>query len=136
MIDKEFSRIFAFCPRVIAAGKDWLVYDDKRYWRGRQIISTDRWLKLSKANTASDIRDYNVQEGIKYIPETFVNSPWPLGVPNNLLQDTLKWRQDYFEYLEFIEDEEFRRYYYPTEEDKASDTNRQFGTEKDRQAKF
>jgi hypothetical protein len=100
--------------------------DGIHFWRGKPIISTEEWFKISKANTISDKNDYNVEEGLKYIPNAFVKYPWPLGIPEDLIEQANQWLKDYYEYLEFIHDDDYRKHFYPTQEEIENDGNRRF----------
>jgi hypothetical protein len=45
--------------------------DGVNYWKGRKIISIDKWLKITRANTISNSRNYNVKEGLQYFPDDY-----------------------------------------------------------------
>jgi hypothetical protein len=55
--------------------------DGINFWEGRKIIPFDKWLKITRANTISNSRDYNVKEGLQYFPDDYFAWMFPLGIP-------------------------------------------------------
>jgi hypothetical protein len=71
------------------------------YWKGRKIISLDKWLKITKANTISRRESYNVKEGLQYFPDDYFEWMFPLGIPEDLNEEANKWYSDYIELMEY-----------------------------------
>ena len=100
--------------------------DGINFWRGKPIISAEQWLKITKANTISSIDNYNVAEGLLYYPATFTWPIFPLGIPDEFILEANEWRANWHQLLEYKHDEEYRKFYYPTEEEKANDPQAKF----------
>ena len=75
--------------------------DGINFWKGRKIIPLDKWLKITRANTISNSRDYNVKEGLQYFPDDYFASMFPLGIPEDLKEEADKWYFDYIELMEY-----------------------------------
>jgi hypothetical protein len=75
--------------------------DGINYWKGRNIIPLDKWLKLTKANTISRRENYNVKEGLQYFPDDYFEWMFPLGIPEDLKEQANKWYSDYIELMEY-----------------------------------
>ena len=73
--------------------------DPNHYWKGKEVIPADQWLKITKANTISRKENYNVREGLRYFPHDYIKWIFPLGVPDDLQIEANKW---YSEYLELM----------------------------------
>lgn len=54
---------------------------DRYWWKGKEVMPADKWLKITKANTISRREDYNVSEGLQYFPDDYIKWIFPLGVP-------------------------------------------------------
>jgi hypothetical protein len=54
------------------------------YWKGKKIIPTSQWLKMTKANTIARREDYNVIEGLQYFPDDYIKWIFPLGISEEL----------------------------------------------------
>jgi hypothetical protein len=77
-------------------------FNGSKYWKGREIIQLDKWLKITKANTISSIKDYNVRQGLQYFPDDYVKWMFPLGIPQQELQEEAnKWYSEYLELMAF-----------------------------------
>ena len=74
--------------------------EGSRYWKGKEIIPLDKWLKITKANTISSREDYNVKEGLRYFPDDYIKWMFPLGVQENLKEEANKWYLDYIKLME------------------------------------
>jgi hypothetical protein len=75
--------------------------DGVNYWKGRKLIPSDKWLKITKANTISRSENYNVKEGLQYFPDDYFESLFPLGIPEHLKEEANKWYSDYIELMEY-----------------------------------
>ena len=75
--------------------------DGVNYWKGKKIIPLDKWLKITRANTISNSRDYNVKEGLQYFPDDYIESMFPLGIPEDLKEEANKWYSDYIDLMEY-----------------------------------
>jgi hypothetical protein len=67
----------------------------------KNLRPTDKWLKLTKANTKRRREDYNVREGLQYFPDDYVKWMFPLGVPEHIQEEANKWYSDYLELIEY-----------------------------------
>jgi hypothetical protein len=76
------------------------------------VIPVNQWLAITKANTISNINDYNF-EGLKYFLDSFVQNMFMLGIPDNLLEEANNWRTEYFELMEYVDDLNYRNHRYP-----------------------
>jgi hypothetical protein len=83
--------------------------DGINYWKGRKIIPLDKWLKITKANTISRKEKYNVKEGLQYFPNDYFGWMFPLGIPEDLKEETNKWYLDYIELMEFRKNSHYGR---------------------------
>jgi hypothetical protein len=84
--------------------------DGINYWKGRKIISLDKWLRISKANTISRREDYNVKEGLRYFPDDYFESMFLLGgIPEDLKGEANKWYCDYIELMEHKRNPQYGR---------------------------
>jgi hypothetical protein len=75
--------------------------DGVNYWKGRKIIPIGKWLKITRANTISNSRDYNVKEGLQYFPDDYFASMFPLGIPEDINEEANKWYLDYIDLMEY-----------------------------------
>ena len=75
--------------------------EGSRYWRGKEIIPLDKWLKITKANTISSRDDYNVKEGLRYFPDDYFELMFPLGVEEDLEEEANNWYLDYIELMDY-----------------------------------
>jgi hypothetical protein len=83
--------------------------DGIKYWKGRKIIPLDKWLKITRANTISNSRDYNVKEGLQYFPDNYFKWMFSLGIPEDLKEEANKWYSDYMELMEYRKNPSYGR---------------------------
>lgn len=75
--------------------------DNPNYWKGRKIIPLDKWLKITKANIISRKENYNVKEGLQYIPNEYFEWMFPLGgITEGLMEEANKWYSYYIDLME------------------------------------
>ena len=84
--------------------------DGVNYWKGRNIIPLDKWLKITKANTISKRENYNVKEGLQYFPDDYFEWMFPLGgIPEDLKEEADKWYSDYIELMQYRKNPRYGR---------------------------
>ncbi len=49
-----------------------------------------------------------------------------LGIPNELINAANQWSADYHELMEYVHNEEYRKCYYPTQEEIENDPQAKF----------
>ncbi|HEU4822591.1 MAG TPA: hypothetical protein VFS97_04135 [Nitrososphaeraceae archaeon] len=89
--------------------------DGRNYWKGRKIIPSDQWLKLSKAKTSPGSIE-ELLEGIQYFPDEYIEHIWALGIPHMykhkaglvsqeelaiIEKEVRVWFSDYLELMEY-----------------------------------
>jgi len=73
------------------------------YWKGRKIIPTSQWLKIT--NTIS--KTTGKGEVLQYFPDSYIPYVFPFEIPENLQEEANKWYSDYLELMEHRRDPEY-----------------------------
>jgi hypothetical protein len=76
--------------------------DGINYWKGKKIVSLAEWRKIANSNKAfqKGIEYQNTKEALQYFPDDYSEWLFPLGVQEELREETNKW---YLQYLELMQ---------------------------------
>jgi hypothetical protein len=99
-LDKSISSLSERINKIDYQG-DVATANNPNYWKGKKIIPTSQWLKMTKANTIARKEDYNVIEGLQYFPDDYIKWIFPLGIPEELKEQANRWYSNYLELLEY-----------------------------------
>ncbi len=78
--------------------------DGINYWKGKKIVTLAEWKKKiarSKKPFQKEIEDQKIKEALQYFPDDYEKSLFSLIVPDELIEVTKKWKNQYLELMQF-----------------------------------
>jgi hypothetical protein len=78
--------------------------DGMNYWKGKKIVTLAEWKKkIGRSDNAyhNGLEDQKIKEALQYFPDDYENSPFPLIVPEELMEVTNEWINRYLELMQF-----------------------------------
>jgi hypothetical protein len=109
LLDKSVNNLSQRLDKLYPDSSSDSSNDGINHWKGRKIISLDRWLKITKANTISRRENYNVKEGLQYFADDYFAWMFPLGIPDDSKEEANKWYSDYTELMEYRKNSSYGR---------------------------
>jgi hypothetical protein len=80
--------------------------DGINYWKGKKIISLEEWFQISRTNNLSNSDKHRIKEGLEYFPNGYCEMIFPLGVPDDIIENVNAWHKDYIELMDYTKNED------------------------------
>jgi hypothetical protein len=81
--------------------------DGINYWKGKEIISLEEWFRISRTNNLSNPDKHRIREGLQYFPNGYCEMIFPLGVPDDIIENVNEWHKHYIELMEYMKNPDF-----------------------------
>jgi hypothetical protein len=81
--------------------------DGINYWKGKKIISLEGWFQISRTNNLSNPDKHRIKEGLEYFPNGYCEMIFPLGVPDDIIENVNEWHKHYIELMNFTKNQDF-----------------------------
>jgi hypothetical protein len=81
--------------------------DGINYWKGKKIISLEEWFHISRTNYLSNPDKHRIKEGLEYIPNSYSEMIFPLGVPDEIIENVNEWHRHYIELMDYMKNPDF-----------------------------
>jgi len=81
--------------------------DRINYWKGKKIISLEEWFHISRTNYLSNPDKHRIKEGLEYIPNSYCEMIFPLGVPDEIIENVNEWHRHYIELMDYMKNPDF-----------------------------
>jgi hypothetical protein len=79
--------------------------DGINFWKGKRIISLEEWFQISRTNNLSNPDKHRIKEGLEYFPNGYCEMIFPLGVPDDIIENVSVWHKEYIELMDYTKDE-------------------------------
>jgi hypothetical protein len=79
--------------------------DGINFWKGKRIISLEEWFQISRTNYLSNPDKHRIKEGLEYFPNGYCEMIFPLGVPDDIIENVNEWHKEYIELMDYTKDE-------------------------------
>jgi hypothetical protein len=80
--------------------------DGINYWKGKKIISLEEWFRITRSNYLSNPDKHKIKEGLEYLPNSYCEMIFPLGVPDDIIENVNAWHKDYIELMDYNRNED------------------------------
>jgi hypothetical protein len=80
--------------------------DGINYWKGKKIISLEEWFRISRTNNLGNPDKHRIKEGLEYFPNGYCEMIFPLGVPDDIIENVNEWHKDYIELMDYTRNED------------------------------
>jgi len=81
--------------------------DGINYWKGKKIISLEEWFNISKTYFLSNPDKHKIKEGLVYLPNGYCEMIFPLGVPDEIIENVNEWHRHYIELMDYMKNPDF-----------------------------
>ncbi len=81
--------------------------DGINYWKGKKIISLEGWFQISRTNNLSNPDKHRIKEGLEYFPNGYCEMIFPLGVPDDIIENVNEWHKHYIELMDYMKNPDF-----------------------------
>jgi hypothetical protein len=81
--------------------------DGINYWKGKKIISLEEWFQISSTNNLSNSDKHRIKEGLEYFPNGYCEMIFPLGVPDDIIENVNEWYKHYIELMDYMKNPDF-----------------------------
>jgi hypothetical protein len=81
--------------------------DGINYWKGKKIISLEEWFQISRTNNLSNPDKHRIKEGLEYFPNGYCEMIFPLGVPDDIIENVNEWKKHYIELMDYMKNPDF-----------------------------
>lgn len=79
--------------------------DGINFWKGKKIISLEEWFQISRTNNLSNPDKHRIKEGLEYFPNGYCEMIFPLGVPDDIIENVNVWHKEYVELMDYTKNE-------------------------------
>jgi hypothetical protein len=104
-LDKSIinNKLFERLDKLCADASDKSNSDGINYWKGKKIVSLAEWRKIANYNKAfqKGMEHQRTKEALQYFPDDYSSWLFPLGVQEELIEETNKWYLDYIELMQY-----------------------------------
>ncbi|HEX7179656.1 MAG TPA: hypothetical protein VF220_08020, partial [Nitrososphaeraceae archaeon] len=80
--------------------------DGINYWKDKKIISLEEWFQISRTNNLSNPDKHRIKEGLEYFPNGYCEMIFPLGVPDDIIENVNEWHKHYIELMDYTRNED------------------------------
>jgi hypothetical protein len=81
--------------------------DGINYWKGKKIISLEEWFQISRTNNLRNPDKHRIKEGLEYFPNGYCEMIFPLGVPDDIIENVNAWHKHYIELMDYMKNPDF-----------------------------
>jgi hypothetical protein len=103
-LDKEVNKLIDRIDKLDSSNNN--KSDGINYWKGKKIISLEEWLQISRTNNLSNPDKHRIKEGLEYFPNGYCDMIFPLGVPDDIIENVNEWHKDYIELMDYTRNED------------------------------
>jgi hypothetical protein len=81
--------------------------DGINFWKGKKVISLEEWFHISRTNYLSNPDKHRIKEGLEYFPNGYCEMIFPLGVPDDIIENVNEWHRHYIELMDYMKNPDF-----------------------------